>query len=76
MGNSGKDAHGIRQEIVPIGGGALNGLAQAGIRVFAAAAPTVGENVALARRGALSAWESGRTCGGHGHGSGCAHHGA
>jgi predicted Fe-Mo cluster-binding NifX family protein len=56
-----------------IGGGALAGLTRAGIRVFAAGALTVSENVALVRRGALSAWEAGRTCGGHGHGGGCSH---
>ena len=54
-----------------IGGGALMGLSQAGIRVFEAGAPTVSENVALARQGALSLWEAGRTCGGHGRGQGC-----
>jgi len=61
-----------------IGGGALSGLSSAGIRVFAAGASTVKENVALARKGALSEWEPGRTCGGHGHGHGhgCSHHGS
>ena len=59
-----------------IGGGALSGLSRAGIRVFAAGASTVKENVALARQGALSEWEPGRTCGGHGHGHGCSHHGS
>ena len=58
-----------------IGGGALSGLSQAGIRVFAAGAPTVAENVALVRQGALPAWEPGRTCGGHGHGHACSRHG-
>lgn len=61
-----------------IGGGALMGLASAGIRVFEAGAPTVAENVTLARQGSLSEWAPGRTCGGHGHGHGhgCSHHGA
>ncbi len=58
-----------------IGGGALSGLSRAGIRVLAAGASTVKENVALAREGALREWEPGRTCGGHGHGHGCGHHG-
>jgi len=56
-----------------IGGGALQGLLGAGIQVLAAGALTVGENVALARQGALTAWEPARTCGGHGHGHGHGH---
>ena len=69
-------AHAVDAVVVGgIGGGALSGLSRAGIRVFAAGAATVKENVALARRGALSEWEPARTCGGHGHGHGCGHHG-
>lgn len=56
-----------------IGGGALQGLSNAGIQVLAAGAATVRENVALARQGALTAWEPARTCGGHGHGHGHGH---
>jgi predicted Fe-Mo cluster-binding NifX family protein len=58
-----------------IGGGALRGLSEAGIRVFEAGAPTVSENVALAGRGGLAPWGPGRACGGHGHSHGCGHRG-
>jgi len=56
-----------------IGGGALNGLTRAGIRVYRAAAPSIAENVARLQGGGLPQWEPGQTCGGHGHGRGCSH---
>lgn len=67
--------HGVDAVVVGgIGGGALAGLSQAGIRVFASGGPTVRENVALLRRGALSLWDPGRnTCGGHSGAQGCGH---
>ena len=55
-----------------IGGGALTGLSTAGIQVLEARAETVRENVALHSQGTLVPWGPGRTCGGHGHGQGCA----
>jgi len=56
-----------------IGGGALNGLTRAGIRVFRAEAPSIAENVARLQDGGLPQWAPGQTCGGHGHGHGCSH---
>ena len=57
-----------------IGGGALNKLSQAGIRVFRASARTVRENIDLFNAGQLSAFMPGHVCGGHSHGSACSHH--
>ena len=56
-----------------IGGGALNGLTRAGIRVYRAEAPSIAENVARLQDGGLPQWMPGQTCGGHGHGHGCSH---
>jgi len=53
-----------------IGGGALNGLTRAGIRVYRAEAPGIADNVARLRDGGLAPWPVGQTCGGHGHGCG------
>jgi predicted Fe-Mo cluster-binding NifX family protein len=61
--------------VAGIGGGALAGLARAGIQVLEAGADTVGENLTLARQGTLHVWSPERsTCGSHGHGNGCGHH--
>jgi predicted Fe-Mo cluster-binding NifX family protein len=57
-----------------IGGGALNKLSQAGIRVFKASARTVRENIDLFNAGQLAAFAPGHVCGGHSHGSACSHH--
>lgn len=51
-----------------IGGGALQGLTQAGIRVYRAAAASIAQNVARLQDGDLPEWTPGQTCGGHGHG--------
>lgn len=56
-----------------IGGGALYKLNAAGIRVFQARSGSVAENVALFRADELPEYLPGHTCGGHGHGNGCAH---
>ena len=56
-----------------IGGGALYKLNAAGIRVFQARQGTVAENVELFRANGLPEYMPGHTCGGHGHGGGCAH---
>lgn len=55
-----------------IGAGALIMLNRAQVKVFSSQAPTVGENVALFRSGAFQEIVP-PTCGGHGHGHGCAH---
>ena len=62
-----------------IGMGALNRLNAAGVRVFQAQMPTVGETVAAMGRGELPEMTLEGTCGhhhgaGHGHGGGCGHH--
>ena len=56
-----------------IGGGALNGLTRAGIRVYRAEAPSIAENVSRLQDGGLPQWAPGQTCGGHGHGHDCGH---
>ena len=56
-----------------IGGGALNGLLQAGIRVYRSEALSIAENVVRLRDGGLAQWEANQTCGGHGHGHSCQH---
>lgn len=53
------------------GGGALNKLNAAGMRVFQAREGTIGENVELLRANALPEFLPGHTCGGHGHSHGC-----
>lgn len=59
-----------------IGGGALAGLTGAGIQVLEARGTTVAENLTAWSQGALAPWAPGRTCGGHGHGHSCGHHGS
>lgn len=56
-----------------IGGGALNKLNGAGMRVFQAHNGTVAENVALFQANELPEYMPGHTCGGHGHSQGCSH---
>jgi predicted Fe-Mo cluster-binding NifX family protein len=56
-----------------IGGGALMGLRQAGIKVYQATGGTVAEMVALLKNGSLKEFAPGHTCGGHGEGAGCHH---
>ncbi len=56
-----------------IGGGALNRLNRAGIRVYRAAARSVKENVALYLAKGLQELGLMHVCGGHSHGEGCAH---
>ena len=51
-----------------IGRGALNKLAAAGVQVFMAAAPTVGETVAAYKAGTLAAVDPEHACAHHGHG--------
>ena len=55
-----------------IGAGALNRLNAEGIRVYAAGAQTVGENVDLMKEGKLPVLTLRHTCGGHQ--GGCGHH--
>lgn len=57
-----------------IGGGALNGLQNAGIDVFAAEAGSVADNLARWKAGGLQQWNAAMTCGGHGAGHDCGHH--
>ena len=56
-----------------IGGGALMGLRQAGIKVYQATGGTVAEMVTLLKNGGLKEVAPEHTCGGHGEGSGCRH---
>ncbi|MEW6587221.1 MAG: NifB/NifX family molybdenum-iron cluster-binding protein, partial [Nitrospirota bacterium] len=56
-----------------IGAGALNILRQAGIKVFAAKARTMRENVQMLRDLNLAEFTPQQTCAGHGHGKGCGH---
>jgi predicted Fe-Mo cluster-binding NifX family protein len=56
-----------------IGGGALNGLTRAGIRVFRAEPGSVAENLDKLASGQLAAFSLDHVCGGHGHGQGCGH---
>ena len=57
-----------------IGGGALNKLSQAGIRVYRASAGTVRENIDLFNAGQLPAFAPEHVCSGHSGGSACSHH--
>jgi len=59
--------------VTGIGGGALHGLLRMGIKVYRAAGGTIGANVELFAQGALPELTPQQTCGGHGHGGGCAH---
>lgn len=56
-----------------IGGGALNKLNSAGIRVFQAKAKTVRENIELLKRKNLPEFSLQQCCPGHTHKSGCKH---
>lgn len=56
-----------------IGGGALRGLNQSGIRVYQAQAQNIKENVAMFLNSALPEFTPQRSCGGHTHGGGCSH---
>ncbi|MDU0458392.1 MAG: NifB/NifX family molybdenum-iron cluster-binding protein [Geobacteraceae bacterium] len=56
-----------------IGGGALNKLNSAGLRVFKAMEGTVTANMALFSVNELPEYTPGHTCGGHGHSHGCSH---
>jgi predicted Fe-Mo cluster-binding NifX family protein len=56
-----------------IGGGALQKLNRAGLRVFQAQQGTIAENVSLFQANALPEYMPGHTCGGHGHSHGCSH---
>lgn len=56
-----------------IGGGALQKLNRAGMRVFQAREGTISENIELFRVDGLPEYMPGHTCGGHGHSHGCSH---
>jgi predicted Fe-Mo cluster-binding NifX family protein len=56
-----------------IGGGALNKLNQAGIRVYQAGAASVQENIAMFTAQQLPEYTPQQCCGGHSKGGGCAH---
>ena len=69
---AGLDGHGIKAVVVGgIGGGALQKLNAAGMRVFQAKSGTVGDNMKMLRASALAEFLPGDTCGGHAHGHGC-----
>ncbi len=80
-------AHGMCQPLKALGGrsvdavvvggigmGALMKLNTQNIRVFQASSGTVAENIALLKEGKIPEYRVENTCGGHGHGGGCAHH--
>jgi len=56
-----------------IGQGALNKLSGLGIKVYRAAGGTIKENLDSYLSSTLSEYTPQACCGGHGHGSGCAH---
>ncbi len=56
-----------------IGGGALQQLNRAGIRVFQAEEGNIGVNLELLRANTLSEFLPGHSCGGHSHQHGCSH---
>lgn len=56
-----------------IGGGALQKLNSAGMRVFQAREGTVAANIELFRNKELPEYTPGHTCGGHDHSHGCSH---
>lgn len=67
---------GARPDVVVvggIGGGALVGLRQAGIKVYRAMDKTVAEVLSLLKSGDLPEVAPGDTCAGHGGHSGCGH---
>jgi predicted Fe-Mo cluster-binding NifX family protein len=62
--------HGEAFEAMVVGGigmGALNKLAAAGIQVYKADHPTVGETIAALKAGSLKLMQPGMACAGHGH---------
>jgi len=59
--------------VAGIGGGALNKLNQAGIRVFKAISPSVKENIRLLQSQALPEFTVSQCCPGHGQNMGCQH---
>jgi predicted Fe-Mo cluster-binding NifX family protein len=56
-----------------IGAGALNRLNQIGITVYRAGAVTIQENLEIFLSAGLAKYNAQSCCGGHGHGTGCAH---
>ena len=56
-----------------IGGGALGKLQQAGIKVYRAQSESIRANLSLLASDSLPQFTLQTTCGGHGHGAGCAH---
>jgi len=56
-----------------IGGGALQKLNRAGMRVFQAQEGNIGANLEMLRANRLPEFMPGHTCGGHGHDQGCSH---
>jgi len=56
-----------------IGGGALQKLNRAGMRVYKAQDGTIAENIALFRIDGLTEYMPGHTCGGHDQSQGCPH---
>lgn len=56
-----------------IGGGALQKLNRAGMRVFKSQDGTIGENIELLRASTLPEYMPGHTCGGHSNSNGCSH---
>lgn len=57
-----------------IGGGALNELMRAGLKVFRADGETVADNLACFAEENLPELSTDQVCGGHGHRHGCGHH--
>jgi len=56
-----------------IGGGALQKLNRAGIRVFKAQEGSISVNMDSLKLGTLPEYQPGHTCGGHGNDHGCSH---
>lgn len=56
-----------------IGAGALNKLAQAGIKVYQPKALSIEENIKMLKAQALPEFTTQHTCSGHGNKGGCAH---
>jgi predicted Fe-Mo cluster-binding NifX family protein len=56
-----------------IGGGALSGLNEAGIRVYRAGAARIRENISMFAAEQLPEYTLQECCGGHSYGGGCAH---
>ncbi|HNZ03720.1 MAG TPA: NifB/NifX family molybdenum-iron cluster-binding protein [Myxococcota bacterium] len=67
---------GIEMDAIVVGGigmGALSKLMSAGIKVYLAEHPTVGQTVDAYKRGVLGQVDPSMACGGHTHGHGCGH---